>query len=85
MAAKTFDEWLALHPDYIGSYVVALLHDGWDAAIASMEAQPPAPNNARDAICRCEHRDGWVAFRDSWVLLTVIYCPSCGGKLSPVA
>jgi hypothetical protein len=61
-------------------------HNGaWVKFADIEELLQTSPNTARDEICHCEHREGWLAFKHSWALLTVVYCPSCSGKLSPVA
>ena len=56
-----------------------------DVAHLLAEEKFTSTNTARDEICHCEHREGWLAFKHSWALDTVVYCPSCSGKLSPVA
>jgi len=61
-----------------------LIREAWQTVKAAVSAQT-AHNTARDKICHCEHREGWLAFKHSWVLDTIVYCPSCSGKLSPVA
>jgi hypothetical protein len=52
MAAKTHDEFCNSQKNCPAVYGQCLICEVcWNAAIASMEAQPPAPNSASRVIC----------------------------------